>query len=67
MTPNPQKPGKMVKPRAQYVLAEDEFEKFARCMELLKTPSGYLADLGKCIQKKNFGGLKSHDYHVLMQ
>ena len=67
LTPHPQKPGKMVKPRASYVLTEEEFEKFAWCIESLKVPSGYSADLKKSIQKKNFGGLKSHDYHILMQ
>lgn len=67
LTPHPRKAGKMVKPRAAYVLSEEEFEKFASCVEALKTPSGFSSDLGKCIRKKNFGGLKSHDYHVLMQ
>ena len=67
LTPNPRNPAKMLKPRAPYVMSEDEFEKFDRCIETLKTPSGYSLDLGKCIRKKNFGGLKSHDYHVLMQ
>jgi hypothetical protein len=67
LSPHPQKPGKMVKPRAPYVMTDDEFEKFAKCLEALKTPSGYASDLGKSIRKKNFGGLKSHDYHVLMQ
>ena len=67
LTPHPQKLGKMVKPRASYVLTEEEFEKFAQCIESLKVPSGYLVDLKKSIRKKNFGGLKSHDYHILMQ
>ena len=67
LTPNPRKPTKMMKPRALYVLTDEEFEKFATCIESLKTPSGYSSDLGKCIRKKNFGGLKSHDYHVFMQ
>ena len=66
LTPHPWRQGKMVKPRAPYVLSETEFEKFAKCLEALKTPSGYAIDLDKCIQKKIFGGLKSHDYHVLM-
>lgn len=57
----------MVKPRAPYVLSDAEFEKFVKCIESLKTPSGYSSDLGKCLRKKNFGGLKSHDYHILMQ
>ena len=67
LTPHPRKAGKMVKPCAPYVLGEGEFEKFAKCIESLKTPTGYSSDLGKCIRKKEFGGLKSHDYHVLMQ
>jgi hypothetical protein len=67
LTPNPRKPVKMLKPRAPYVLSEDEFEKFATCIESLRTPSGFCSQLGKCIRKKNFGGLKSHDYHILMQ
>ena len=57
----------MVKPQAPYVLSETEFEKFAKCLEALKTPSGFAADIGKCMRKKIFGGLKSHDYHELMQ
>ena len=56
----------MVKPRASYVLSEEEFEKFEKCIESLKMPSGYSSNLGKCLRKKNFGELKSHDYHILM-
>ena len=67
LTPHPGKAGKMLKPRASYVLTEEEFQKFVKCIEDLKTPSGFSSDLGKCIRKKNFGGMKSHDYHVLMQ
>ena len=67
LTSNPKEPKKMVKPRASYVLTDNEFEKFATYIKNLKAPSGYSSDLGKCIWKKNFGGLKSHDYHVLMQ
>ena len=67
LTPHPRKAGKMVKPRASYVLSEDEFDKFAKCIESLKTPTGYSSNLKRSICKKNFGGLKSHDYHILMQ
>ena len=67
LTPHPRKPGKMVMPRASYVLTKEEFDKFTRCIESLKLPSGYSANLKKSIRKKNFGGLKSHDYHILMQ
>jgi hypothetical protein len=64
---HPRNPTKMVKPAAPYVLTDAEFEEFVMCIESLKTPSGYSSDLGKHLRKKNFGGLKSHDYHVLMQ
>ena len=67
LTPHPQRVGKMIKPRVPYVLSKTEFKKFAKCLEALKTPSRYTADLSKCIRKKIFGGLKSHDYHVLLQ
>ena len=67
LTSNPKKPGKMLKPTAQYVLANEEFEVFASTIESLKTPSGYISNISPYIRKKTFGGLKSHDYHVLMQ
>jgi hypothetical protein len=67
LMPHSRKTGKLVKPAAPYVLSEKEFEVFASTIERLKTPSGYSAELGKHIRKRNFRGLKSHDYHVLMQ
>ena len=57
----------MVKPTASYVITEFEFQVFVKCIESLKTPTSYSSNLGKHLRKKNFGGLKSHDYHVLMQ
>jgi hypothetical protein len=36
-------------------------------MEALRIPMEFSSDLGKCIQKKNFERLKSHNYHILMQ
>ena len=59
--------GEMMKPMAPYVLSNKEFEVFASTIEGLKAPSGYSSILGKHIRKKNFGALKLHDYHVLMQ
>jgi hypothetical protein len=52
---------------APYVLSDGDFHVFARTMELLKTPSGYSSNVGKHIWSKKYGGLKSHDYYVLMQ
>jgi hypothetical protein len=67
LMPNLRKGRKMMKPAASYVLTDKEFEVFASTIEKLKTPSGYSSELGKHIKKRNFGALKSHDYHVLLQ
>jgi hypothetical protein len=57
LTRNLRRAGKMLKPAAPYVLSDEEF----------KTPTGHSSGLGKHTRKKKLGGLKSHDYHVLMQ
>jgi hypothetical protein len=67
LLPNPRRGGKMYKPTTSYVLSDEDFNEFARMLEALCTPSGYSLVFGKEIRKKKFGGLKSHDYHVLMQ
>jgi hypothetical protein len=67
LTANPRRGRKMLKPAAPYVLLGAEFEVFAYTIESLKTPTGYLSAFGKHIRKKIFGGLKSHNYQVLMQ
>jgi hypothetical protein len=64
---NPRRGGKMYKPAAPYVLSDKEFSDFAQILEALRSPSGYSSAFSKHIRKKQFGGLKSHDYHVLMQ
>jgi hypothetical protein len=57
----------MLKPAAPYVLNDDEFRVFASTIENLKTPTRHSSNLGKHIQSKRFGALKSHDYHIFMQ
>jgi hypothetical protein len=67
LVPHPKKNGKMLKPAAPYVLTTEEWEVFATIIENLKTPSGHVSNMAQYIRSRNFGGLKSHDYHVLMQ
>jgi len=55
----------MLKPEAPYVLTTIEFNIFAS--ENLRTPSGHVLAMGLYIRQNNFGTLKSHNYHVLMQ
>ena len=67
MTKDPCNPSRMLKPAANYVLKPDEFDTFCRRLEDLKVPSGYCSEMGTYIRNKNFGALKSHDYHILIQ
>ena len=67
MTRDPNNPSRMIKPVPKYVLIDEEFKTFCDRLEELKVPIGYCVDIGNCIRKGKFGGLKSHDYHVLIQ
>ena len=67
LTPHPTKNSRMLKPAAPYVLTNEEFDAFATIIESLKPPTGLVSNMAQYIRKKKFGGLKSHDYHVLMQ
>ena len=67
MTPDPENPSQMVILVANYILIDAKFNTFCDKMEDIKVPIGYCVDIGNCIWKEKFGGLKSHDYHVFMQ
>ena len=57
----------MIKPAAPYVLTAVEFYTFCTRIKSLKLPSGYCSELSNAIQKRKFGALKTHDYHIIMQ
>ncbi len=57
----------MLKLVAPYVLTMAEFNIFAFVIESLKTSSSHVSVMAQYIRRKNFGGLESHAYHVLMQ
>ena len=62
------KPGYVVLPTTPYVLSKEEKAKFLDILRNLKTPTNYAGQLAKCIASdRDLKGLKSHDYHVLMQ
>jgi hypothetical protein len=67
LTSNPKTPSKMLKSAAPYVLTSEEFDIFASTVEFFNTPSSHIINISQYIWKKNFKGLKSHDYHVLIQ
>ena len=58
---------KWVKPHAPYVLSKAELQVFMDTISKLKVPTGYSSTFKKHIVSGNFGSLKSHDFHVLLQ
>jgi hypothetical protein len=62
-------PGKWVKPRADYVLTRPQRKEILEWFKTLKFPDGYAANLrqGVNIQTLRINGVKSHDYHIMME
>ena len=54
-------------PDAPYVLSVDNKAKVLRVLKSLRTPTHYISSLHKKIEKGKISGLKSHDFHVLLQ
>jgi hypothetical protein len=59
--------GGILKPATPYVLSEEDFNFFANCIEEPEDTNRDSSSLEKHIRKKKLDGLKSHDYHMLMQ
>ena len=58
----------IILPVAPYVLSKVEKSKFIKTIRNLKTPSNYVGQLSKRITiDEDLRGLKSHDYHIMMQ
>lgn len=56
-----------VKPHALYVLTDEERKMFFEEVSALRTPTGYGSVFSKHLCKSKYSGLKSHDYHCLIQ
>ena len=56
-----------MKPHAPYVFTEAEKKVFLEEVCAICTPTGYGSAFGKHLKKSKFMGLKSHDYHSLIQ
>lgn len=55
-------------PPAPYCLNRSEVQKFIEVLLTLKVPTNFSSSLARCISsKKKMSGLKSHDYHQLIQ
>lgn len=60
--------GSYMKPIAPYVLTYEEKKTFLHIIKQLKIPTHYTFALRKKVAKDGkLKGLKSHDYHILMQ
>lgn len=62
------RPGSMILPKAPYVLSKTEKKEFVDTLQKLRPPSSYVGSLRSMVTTDgDLRGLKSHDYHVLMQ
>ncbi|XP_071906894.1 uncharacterized protein [Coffea arabica] len=61
--------GRSVLPPACFTLKKKEKEMFCKVLKGIKVPDGYAANISRCVKVKppKISGLKSHDYHILMQ
>jgi hypothetical protein len=64
---DPQRPSKIFKLVAPYVLRPEKIQTFMNRLASLKVSTDYCGSLGKHIMDKKLGLMKSHDWHVLMQ
>jgi len=58
---------KFYMPDATYVLSIEDKAKVMRILKSLRTPTHYVGALHTKISKGKLSGLKSHDFHVLLQ
>lgn len=56
-------------PQSTYTLTKEEKKRFCNLLSVLKVPDGYGSNLRNCVSMEELKlfGLKSHDYHTLMQ
>ena len=61
--------GKYTLPPALYTLGNSEKEILCKFLQGVKLPDGYAGNLRRCVDvdARKISGLKSHDYHVILQ
>lgn len=61
--------GKVYLPPASFTMSRSERTMFCEILQKVKVPDGYASNISRCVQLKppKLLGLKSHDYHILMQ
>ncbi|XP_029126265.1 uncharacterized protein LOC109793794 isoform X1 [Cajanus cajan] len=65
----PQNNGKMLKPKANYILTVEQAKLVYQWIKELRMPDGYSSNLARCVdvEKRKMIGMKSHDCHVFME
>ena len=61
--------GKYTLPPALYSLGKDENEMLCKFLQGVRMPDGFAANIKRCMDVKGckVSGLKTHDYHVILQ
>ncbi|XP_058729647.1 uncharacterized protein LOC131601773 isoform X2 [Vicia villosa] len=61
--------GKELKPKAKYVLSNDQQKGVYKWISELKMPDGHASNLHRCVnsEEQKIIGMKSHDCHVFME
>ena len=61
--------GKYTLPPALYNLGKDEKEMLCKFLQGVRMPDGFAANIKRCVDVKGckVSGLKTHDYHVILQ
>lgn len=59
--------GRFTMADAEYVLSTEDKATFFKTLKELKTPSRYVSNLRRRLEKGKLRGLKSHDFHVIFQ
>lgn len=62
-------PNKILLPPSQFTISSKEKDIFCGVLKELKVPENYGSNISRCVQleQHKIHGLKSHDYHILMQ
>ena len=58
---------KVIKPTTSCVLNEAELPLFMSRLSAIQVPTGFCDAIAKLVTAKKLGGMKAHDWHVIMQ
>nr|XP_009786492.1 PREDICTED: uncharacterized protein LOC104234593 [Nicotiana sylvestris] len=59
--------GRAYLPATVFTMSQQEKYLFYEVLQNAKFPDGYASNISCCVRKRKLSGLKTHDYHVIMQ